>query len=303
VAVGLRQLSDVRQRWRLGAAVAGQLPPPGWTLTSVTASGQKDEPGTRDYWYYVAYAKDACGNVSPVSNETGGTLNYHLGDVSDNVTPGQGDNSVSTADVSLLGAHYGLSGGALAGFEYLDVGPTTDNTTNGRPTTDSKTQFEDLVMFALNYTPAVSLVAKHPLPSIHAADLLTIEAPGDVTKGSTFDVRLSIEGGGDLQALSIALGWDAKVVEPIGVSAGDFVTSRNGVVLSPGPGGVDAALMGAGNVMAGQGEVAVVHFRARTDGAAGISVAQLSGRNPANENVTVSVKNVLESWTRSRRPS
>jgi hypothetical protein len=50
----------------------GSYPPAGWTLTSVTASGQKDEPSSRDYWYYVAYAKDACGNVSPASNLTGG---------------------------------------------------------------------------------------------------------------------------------------------------------------------------------------------------------------------------------------
>jgi hypothetical protein len=42
-----------------------------------------DEPGTRDFWYYVAFVEDACGNVGPVSNQTGGTLNYHLGDVHD----------------------------------------------------------------------------------------------------------------------------------------------------------------------------------------------------------------------------
>jgi hypothetical protein len=73
---------------------------------------------------------------------TGGTLDYHLGDVSDGVTLGQGDNKVTTPDISLLGAHYGLSGGALSGFEYLDVGPTTDNSVNGRPTTDTKTDKE-----------------------------------------------------------------------------------------------------------------------------------------------------------------
>ena len=138
----------------------GSYPPAGWTLTGVATSGQADEAATRDYWYYVAFAKDVCGNVSPVSNRTGGTLGYHLGDVSDGVTPGQGNNSVSTADLSLLGSHYGVSGAGLAGFEYLDVGPTTDNTTNGRPTTDLKTNFEDLVMFALNYTPVVSLASE-----------------------------------------------------------------------------------------------------------------------------------------------
>src|SRR5205814_1822536 len=131
----------------------GSYPPAGWTLTGVTASGQTDEPPTRDFWYYVAYAKDGCSDASPVSNKTGGTLNYHLGDVSDGVTPGQGDNSISTPDVSLFGAHYGASGAGLAGFEYLDVGPTTTSTTDGRPTPDASLDFEDLVLYAINFTP------------------------------------------------------------------------------------------------------------------------------------------------------
>src|SRR5439155_3039619 len=93
-----------------GSVPAAPSYPPSapWSLTSVTASGQTDETATRDYWYYVAFAKDGCGNVSAVSTMTGGTLNYHLGDVSNGITVGVGDNLVTTADVSLLGSHYGL---------------------------------------------------------------------------------------------------------------------------------------------------------------------------------------------------
>src|SRR5205085_7846757 len=115
-------------------AVPAAYPPSGWTLTSVTASGQTDEPSSRDFWYYAAYAKDACGNVSSVSNETDGSLNYYLGDVTDNAIAGSGDNKVFTGDISLLGAHYGVAGAALAGYEYLDVGPTMDHSPNTRPT-------------------------------------------------------------------------------------------------------------------------------------------------------------------------
>src|SRR5207247_7555695 len=75
----------------------GQVPatpsyPPGapWVLTSVTAPGTTDEPTTRDFYYYVAFVVGANSAVSPVSNKTGGTLDYHLGDVSDGGTPGQG---------------------------------------------------------------------------------------------------------------------------------------------------------------------------------------------------------------------
>ena len=120
-------------------------------LTTVTSPGQTDEVTTRDFYYYTAFVTDQYGTHSPVSNMTSGTLNYFLGDVSNGVTPGVGDNAVNTADLSLLGMHYGLSGAAATAYSYLDVGPTTDHSVNGRPLTDSQINFEDLVMFALNF--------------------------------------------------------------------------------------------------------------------------------------------------------
>ncbi|MBK7770770.1 MAG: hypothetical protein IPI48_09615 [bacterium] len=56
----------------------------GWTLVNTipaTSTGYIDEPATRDFWSYAAYVSDECGNTSPVSTITSGTLNYHLGDV------------------------------------------------------------------------------------------------------------------------------------------------------------------------------------------------------------------------------
>jgi len=69
-------------------ALPTSYPPAGWTLTGVTASGGVDQPATRDFYYYVAYARNACGDLSPVSGLSAGSLNYHLGDVSDGSTPG-----------------------------------------------------------------------------------------------------------------------------------------------------------------------------------------------------------------------
>jgi len=265
----------------------GAYPPAGWTLTGVAASGDYDEPPVRDYWYYVAYAKDACGNTSSVSNETGGTLDYHLGDVTDGATAGQGDNSVTTADLSLLGMHYGLAGGALAGYEYLDVGPTTDTTPNGRPTTDLATDFEDLVIFAINYTPRVSAVVKGGAKSA-SANVLSIQEPGSVVAGDEFDVPVGLDGAGDLQALSLTLGWNRAVVEPVGVTAGELVTSQEAVLLSPGPGRADGALLGAGAGF-GQGLFAMVRFRAVASGHPAITVEQTIGRDAANQPVAITV--------------
>ena len=116
-------------------------PPAPWALTGVTATGQFDEVGNRDYWYFVAFATDSCGNVSPVSNKTGGTLNYHLGDVHDGFTDCQGNNLVNTSDISFLGAHYAITLAVSDPLGCLDVGPTTDNYIHGRPKTDSRVQF------------------------------------------------------------------------------------------------------------------------------------------------------------------
>ena len=276
-------------------APPASYPPAGWTLTGVTASGQTDQPATRDFWYYVAYAKDACGNVAPVSNMTGGTLDYHLGDVSDGVTPGQGNNQVTTADISLLGSHYGASGVALAPYNYLDVGPTTDSSTNGRPTTDARADFEDLVMFALNFYPQVSAPQSAPQTVARpvqaaAADEIAIEAPDRVAAGEVFDVHVWLACAGDLQAVSAALAWDAAVVTPLEAKAGELVTSQGGVMFSPGPGGVDAALLGAGeHGMLGEGVLATVRFRALAAGAPGLSVTHVIGRNPSNRPVEVKI--------------
>src|ERR1041385_2784224 len=128
-------------------------PGPPWVLTPVAASGQTDEPVTRDAWSYVVFVKNGTGDVSAVSNQTAPAPNYALGDVADGVTPGSGDNTVDDLDISLLVAHYGISGApiVLAGVTYLDVGPTMDLSMNTRPFTDGRIDFEDLVVFATNY--------------------------------------------------------------------------------------------------------------------------------------------------------
>ncbi len=274
-----------------GAAPAVPSYPPGapWTLTAVTADGQTDKPPTRDFWYYVAFCRDSCDNVS-TSARTPGTLDYHLGDVTNGVTPGQGNDVVTGVDISLLGANYGIGETDITtrGVEYLDVGPTTNFTTDGRPTTDDLINFEDLVMFAINFAPAVSAPSLASAPArAEAADALALEAPAHVTAGADFTVALRLRGAGDLQAISAQLGWDAAVVSPEGVVPGDFVASQGGVVLSPQPGGVDAALLGvrAAGGIAGEGVLATVRFHARASGDPGIVLARLLARDAANHPV------------------
>ena len=69
-----------------------------WTLINTVAAdpgAYVDEPATRDFWYYAAVVANSCGGASAPTAVTGGTLNYHLGDVSDGAIPGNGDNVVT----------------------------------------------------------------------------------------------------------------------------------------------------------------------------------------------------------------
>ena len=241
----------------------------------------------RGFWHYVAIVTDACGNNSAVSNMTGGTLNYLLGDVTPSL--GAGDNKVDGLDISALGFNYGVSGEALVdAVGYLDVGPTVTGAANSRPKPDDKLNFEDLIIYAINYgTPGAQVVATREGP-VADADAITVSGPSTVSGGSTFTVELRMKGAGDIQGVSSQLAWDARVATPVSVHAGDLLTAANGVAFSARPGNVDAALLGARSQgLTGEGVLAAVTFRALTSGDPKISVAHVEARDAANRALTL----------------
>jgi hypothetical protein len=269
----------------------GSDPPAGWTLAQ-TVSGVSsvfDEVSCpdRDYYYYVAYVTVG-GSTSAASNVTTGTLNYYLGDV---VGGGScsGDNQVNIADVSLLGAHYGATSPGADYLATLDVGPTTNSGPDGRPMPDGRLEFEDLVIFALNFGAVSAPARAHPasLSSATGLDAISLEAPSSVTGGGTITAHLMLNGSGTLRALSTRLAWDPAVVRPVGISAGDWLTNLGGIALSGQPGHVDAALLG-GATMDGTGDLATVSFQVLAAGNPQITIAAVDGRDSRNQKVMVS---------------
>jgi hypothetical protein len=271
-------------------AAPGAYPPAGWQLAGVVASGTTfiDKPTTRDFWYYIAYTQDACGVVGPVSPRTNGTLDYHLGDIAEVISGVHvGNDHVDLADVSNLGFHYGAVLAPNDPLDYLDVGPTTDHSVNARPTTDHLVQFEDLILFAINYEQvSAPQLAGRPAAS-EEADALGLTIPALPAVGETFAVGVQLHSKGDVKAVSLDLTYDADVVEPIRVDAGALLTAQHvpSVALSARPGNADVAMLGTDETIVGDGEVAQMFFRVKSAGPAAIAIARVQARDAANRSI------------------
>jgi hypothetical protein len=268
--------------------------PPGapWTRVIALAGPGSDDPGTRDFWYYVVATRDGCGNVA-YSARSGGALDYVLGDVHDGSLQGDcaGNNQVSTADISYLGDHYGESVPTDATFRCLDFAPTTDYYVTSRPRPDGVLDFEDLAVLALDFGTTITapLASRPAAGDARGADALALVVPALPAVGETFEVGLRFEGSGAVRALSVELGYDPAVVEPAAVVDGELLASQAAphIMLSAHPGNVDVALLGGSGGIVGQGTLATVRFRVLAGGAANIVLAASKARDAGNREVTL----------------
>jgi hypothetical protein len=158
---------------------------------------------------------------------------------------------------------------------------------DARPTTDNVLDAEDLAIFALNFdNVSAPKLAKSEQPS--GVEHAWIEVQDQVQSGQEVEVPVHIRGAGALRVVSVALTWNAEVVAPVGLRLGDFLATQGGIVLSPGPGAIDAALLGAREVgIQGEGTLGTVVFRALATGSAGIDFASVFGRDGVNAPVSI----------------
>jgi hypothetical protein len=159
-----------------------------------------------------------------------------------------------------------------------------------RPYTDLKLDFEDLIIYATNFqvvsSPGMAAKPASATSTSSAAEQFRLEAPTLVTVGGEVTATVRLTAAGRMQGFSLALAWDPTVVEPIGMSSGNWIEGQGGVVLQPKPGTVDAALLGVrGDGIEGDGTVAVVRFRVLQNGATGIGVAKVVARDGGNREV------------------
>ncbi|MBD3335113.1 MAG: T9SS type A sorting domain-containing protein [Candidatus Eisenbacteria bacterium] len=250
----------------------------------------------RDIYYYGAFVYDMALNYSDPESSDGNedrATNYWLGDVAPD---GVWDGSVGTADISALGSTY---------YSYTnpqcDVAPTDDYSREGIPIPDGLVDFEDLMIFALNYG-VVAPVQEAPFAAPDAPVAGRIALMLEVDSGSTIEEELFVrvhlvDEAGAVQGVRLAVHYDPGVLEYVGVQKGSLVAGTEPhaffAVESEGYPELGLAALGAGKTFGGSGELAVLRFRTKNDGLPDLRFKNVAARDAGNQELLPQTADII----------
>jgi hypothetical protein len=219
-----------------------------WVLAGTVAAGTfnftdmwSDDTG-RGVYYYEVFAVDAADNGSAAAAANDRSTNYWLGDV-----PPYIDGYVNASDITVLGACFATIHAGPGYNNFCDVGPTDDWSRLGIPLTDDIIDFEDLMVFSMNYL--VVNPFKQPLGVSQVIELAWMQKD---------DGRwaLHLVGGSGMKGIRVRAD-----VQVSGVTAGELLASQPEMTFLVNPGqamDVNLALMGSGLGFVGTGELFVL---------------------------------------------
>ncbi|MBU8871635.1 MAG: T9SS type A sorting domain-containing protein [Gemmatimonadales bacterium] len=211
----------------------------------------------RGVYYYEVFAVDAAGNTSAPATANDRATNYWLGDVDEDgfVTP--------LSDITPLGNSFGTSDGHEDYDALCDVGRTDDWSRVGIPLTDSVINFEDLMVFSMNFgvvsdvNKAENSVAKSSAPVIAKLEWVQYDV-------DRYALRL-IEADG-LKGIRVRANLPAGRISS--VTAGLLLDEQDQGTFLRNVGqslDVSLAVMGVNTGFAGQGDLFIVESNAPID--------------------------------------
>ncbi len=183
---------------------------------------------------------------------------------------------------------------------YLDIAPTSDMSPTGYPMPDLAVDFEDLVIFALNYDQYFCTGGAAPQPTEIRetgklkAGPLAVEAdiPDRVRAGDEFVVPVRIDGYEAVKAFHVILGLNTEMFEVVGINAG---TAFNGIKESffysdPKSTRIDVSGVVFGrDVTYTNDEFFTVTLKARKTGDVNLEEVELTFRDRENKNFEASL--------------
>ena len=274
-----------------------------------TVATHSFSPADRDIFYYAGFVYDIARNYSdaPGAGENQDrSTNYWLGDIN-------GDGSVGTIDISSLAGTYYIAEGETNFNANCDVGPTDDMSRLGIPLPDDMVDFDDLMIFAMNFgvvAPAMGpsgsgdlagsgtpAGADSPYAQPEAASLATVglslAMPDQLSIGGEFQVRVHLEdASAAVQGARFVVAHDPRVVEFIGAAEGQLTGNVEhsffkALARDEGLGqqltDVSVAAIGAGETLGGSGQLAILCYRYVGEGPVTLALTEVHARNVLNQ--------------------
>jgi len=240
-------------------------------------------PLDRGIYYYEVFVQDLAGNWSDPASDYAFNLSYLLGDVKlydDGLGNFLGDGRVMGDDITVLGATYGIDDNHGSYNPNCDVGPTDDFSGAGIPTTDNRVNFDDLMIFALNWDEEVTKI--QPTGGSMIARFSWVKADDTTWSLVLVEPCASLKG--------VNLQADLPQDATLSVTAGSLLGQQdNPYFLKNIPtNGLDAgmALLGNGACITGQGELIRISLTGEFDPEDILIVA----RDTANKDLEYSVE-------------
>ncbi len=240
----------------------------------------------RNIYYYSIFSYDTAGNYSTVgSAQQGRATNYWLGDRS-------GDGSVYFEDLPLFSNAFWTSPGNGNYDPQFDIGPTDNHSPKGLPLTDNIINFEDLVIFALNYGvvgPNQKTVPLFADQSVSGPLGLSLTNDAEATRaGEEFTVRVHLQNNpGTVKAIHFVIPFDPSQVQLVGVDRNDKLKDTPASLFFDGRErdqqvDVSIALLGGGAAIGGSGELGQITFRLLRSGPLSLSFGLIDIRDGKN---------------------
>jgi hypothetical protein len=242
---------------------------------------------SRDIYYYSAFSYDLAGNYSAYDADASDrATNYWLGDIDSTGT-------VDSGDLVVFSGAYATTEGGAGWVAEADFGPSDDWSRFGIPLPDDIVQFEDLMIFAMNYgnvsasgvetrfladrmEPLQQQVSFDVQQTRHAQD------DGTVQVSIVIDNRASVLKG---MRLTVDYGMGNQLVR---VDKGAVLRQGSDCFLGTMAGGpgvvyVDVAALGVAKAFEESGEVARVVVKPRQDGPITVKLVEADLRDLNNE--------------------
>jgi hypothetical protein len=281
--------------------------------TPITGTSTVHSIAARNVYYYSVFAVDWAGNSALLDGTgTDRTANYYLGDLGSGTgtyIPGSGgyNGRVNYDDLFWFSRLYISTAPGWTALDpnaaEADFGPTVANKAYpansrfGVPRPDGRVDFEDLVIFSINYN-VVAPKIEAPEGVLPAA-ALAVELRGNavmVQTGGRFEVAVHLANDGQaIKATSVVLRYDPAwlVLDEVGAAGVFGVGQQAFLAHQEGEGMVriDAAILGTGRALEFSSDLAIVRFRALHSGEARVTLESATIRGADNEDLEPSLGN------------